>query len=171
MEHTLFESFVKLRSVIGFLGEETQYSWWISAFFTPHSPAFLNPVFTRTPNLARYSGVTESAARVHDERIGVGRVYHLFRLPEDMEQRLHIVAQGDGVWAEIQQYLDSCNAALAYLRQMASEPAGYAEGGPTRIGNIEDVRQSQVSSLLAARYLTGFEHNLPTYPYFANPRS
>jgi hypothetical protein len=33
--------------------------------------------------------VKEAAARVHDEYIGVGKVYHLFRLPEHIEQALH----------------------------------------------------------------------------------
>jgi hypothetical protein len=46
------------------------------------------PVFGANIMQARYQGIVEASKRVHDERIGVGRVFHLFRLPETTEQRL-----------------------------------------------------------------------------------
>jgi hypothetical protein len=44
--------------------------------------------FIKNAFVAQYHGVQEAASRVHDEHIGIGRVYHLFRLPEHVEQAL-----------------------------------------------------------------------------------
>jgi hypothetical protein len=43
------------------------------------------------------NGETHAAALVHDERIGVGNVYHLFRLPEEMEQGIHQKLHDNGL--------------------------------------------------------------------------
>jgi hypothetical protein len=166
MENHLFESLATLRSVIGFLGEQAQYGWWSSAFFSSSSRAFLNPVFPRTPNLARYTGVTHAAARVHDERIGVGRVYHLFRLPEDMEQWMHKFVQDNTLWQEITPLLSSKEAALAYLRDVA-DTSSYFDGGPIRLGALQNLKESSSGAALASCYLYGFEKEEPIYPYFA----
>ena len=55
--------------------------------------------------LAQYHGVSEAARRVHDEHLSVGS-FHLFRLPEEMEQDLHALLQAggkasffDGLWS------------------------------------------------------------------------
>ena len=84
----------RLRMIVGYLGEKGQHNWWSSEFFSPTAPAFLNPVFGKTATLAQYHGVKEAARRVHDTHIGVGRVFHLFRLPESMEQAIFEVLTG-----------------------------------------------------------------------------
>ena len=86
-----------LRILVGYLGEREQFGWWQSAFFAPGSQAFLAPLFARTQLLAQCNGVTRAACLIHDERIGVGHVYHLFRLPEDMEQGLHGILNEEDV--------------------------------------------------------------------------
>jgi hypothetical protein len=87
------QEIARLRMIVGFLGEKGQHNWWSSEFFSATAPAFLNPVFGKTTTLAQYHGVKESARRVHDEHIGVGRVFHLFRLPESIEQALFEMLQ------------------------------------------------------------------------------
>ena len=87
-EEGRLQAIVRLRVIVGYLGEKAQFDWWQSGFFTPSSAAFLNPVFARTSALAQYHGVKEAARRLHDEHIGVGRMFHLFRLPETLEQSL-----------------------------------------------------------------------------------
>ena len=91
----------KMRAVVGYLGERNQSGWWQSSFFAPGSQAFLAPVFGRTRLLAQCTGVAQAAAVVHDERIGVGDVYHLFRLPEDIEQALHRALHSHELSADI----------------------------------------------------------------------
>ena len=89
MQSTELTSLATLRLLVGFLGEKDHFAWWQSSFFAPGSNAFLAPVFPRTQLLAQYEGVTRAASLQHDDRIGVGDVCHLFRLPEDVEQGLH----------------------------------------------------------------------------------
>ena len=71
----------ELRVLIGYLGEKDQANWWGCEFFSATATAFLAPIFNRSLFLAQYQGATAAAAKVHDEAIGVGRIYHLFRLP------------------------------------------------------------------------------------------
>tara|TARA_B100000686_G_scaffold343118_1_gene423375 strand:- start:618 stop:986 length:369 start_codon:yes stop_codon:yes gene_type:complete len=86
---TILSQIGRLRVIVGYLGEKDQHNWWGCSFFSAISSSFLDPVFPRTAFLARCHGVKAKATRLHDERIGVGKVYHLFRLPEHTEQKLH----------------------------------------------------------------------------------
>lgn len=153
---------IQLRSIIGYLGEKEQYNWWPSTFFSPASSAFLAPVFSRTEALARLSGVARAAARVHDEYIGVGTVYHLFRLPERLEQR--VVAQ-----LQQEQAPDGLPTtkedALAWLRQYAADTP-VATMGPVRVGDIQQLWAETSWQEVAALYLYAFEMDARIYPYF-----
>ena len=80
MNKATLAQIARLKLLVGFLGEQSQFNWWPSAFFAP--------VFNKNAFVAQYHGVQEAASRVHDEHIGIGRVYHLFRLPEHVEQAL-----------------------------------------------------------------------------------
>ena len=155
-----------LRAVIGFLGEKAQAGWWPSSFFAAESRAFLGPVFPRTQILAQYQGVSAAAASVHDERIGVGDVFHLFRLPEDMEQKLHRYLQQEGKSA-VAEHTASAERALACLREIAAGES--REGvGPVRVGSLRDLRDDSSWRQAAAYYAAGLSHRAEVYPYFAN---
>lgn len=167
MDIAQLETLAALRIVVGFLGEQGQPGWWSSSFFSSGSSAFLTPVFPRNPNLARYTGVTQAASLVHDERIGVGRVYHLFRLPEDMEQNLHTIVQDNALWQDVSLHIGSKDAALTHLHLLADATADTAVG-PIRVGDVQDIRRSSAWSTLAALYANGFETGFPVYPYFSD---
>jgi ATP-dependent Lon protease len=81
MESKQLEHMAAMRAVVGFLGEKGQAAWWPSSFFAPGSTAFLSLVFPRTQFVAQCLGVTAAASKVHDERIGVGQVYHPVQEP------------------------------------------------------------------------------------------
>jgi hypothetical protein len=88
MNAKLIHQIIGLRLAVGLLGEQEQSGWWPSRFLGRHAHAFLNPIFGGKTRMAQYHGVIEAACRIHDERIGVGRVFHLFRLPETIEQQM-----------------------------------------------------------------------------------
>jgi hypothetical protein len=111
---------IALRFLIGYLGERTQANWWPSDFLAFRSEAFLLPIFQKSAAMAQFSGVTEAARRVHDERIGVGRVFHLFRLPEAIEQRCFEFLQRSLSVDEIKQVFRSRETALAALKEIAT---------------------------------------------------
>jgi hypothetical protein len=88
MNAKLVRQIVCLRLAVGLFGEQAQLAWWSSSFLGQHALAFLRPIFGSKTRMAQYNGVTEAACRVHDEKVGVGRVFHLYRLPETIERRI-----------------------------------------------------------------------------------
>lgn len=158
---------VELRAVIGYLGEKDQLGWWQSSFFTRGSSAFLSPLFTRTQFLAQVNGVCRAAALVHDERIGVGHVYHLFRLPEDLEQSLHRLLHEKEMEQALLPVLTGAPQALDHLRQLAAGQA--ASGiGPIRLGDTQSLRAVDTWRQAAACYLQGLETQQQIFPYFTD---
>jgi hypothetical protein len=155
-----------LRAVVGLLGEQAQSSYWSSSFFDAGSKSFLAPVFPRTQILAQYRGVTSAAAIVHDDRIGVGDVFHLFRLPEDMEQGLHAAAEGTAV-PSITESTASRESALQFLTDYTGENREKSEG-PVKIGPLISIRDASVWKEAAAYYLAGIEANTDTFPFFSD---
>jgi hypothetical protein len=161
------ENLATLRAVVAFLGERDQFAWWQSAFFGAGSTSFLSPVFARTQILAQCAGAGMAAAHVHDERIGVGGVYHLFRLPEEIERSVHGALQHEATCKEIDHLVADTPSALHFLNTLAkSKPA---EGiGPTRVGSIRDLRSNAHWATVAGLYATGFQKRSEIFPYFVN---
>lgn len=167
MEAELLETLAKHRMVIGYLGEKEQFGWWQSSFFTQGSDAFLSPLFGRTKILAQCNGVTHAAALVHDERIGVGHVYHLFRLPEDIEQGIHQVLHSPALEEAIAKVISSHHTALDYLRKQSAATNGSAVG-PTHLGKVEALRDQKAWRLAVGYYLHAFEKGEPIFPYYSD---
>ena len=156
---------LKLRILVGFLGEKEQFNWWKSSFFSPASDAFLLPLFNRTKLLAQSNGVSRAASLLHDEHIGVGHVYHLFRLPEDLEQGLHQKLKDPKFEKSIQKDLTKAKA-MNELKELA---ANFDSGdiGPVRIGSVSDLYIIDAWGNVAGAYAYAFENELPIYPYFS----
>lgn len=167
MDVELVERLAKLRLIIGYLGEREQFGWWQSSFFTQGSNAFLSPLFSRTQILAQCNGVTHAAALVHDERIGIGHVYHLFRLPEEIEQGIHRSLHEPALYQSIQKIITKSEIALDSLRKLTGTKYA-AEIGPIRIGNIVALRDLNSWQKVASAYLYGFEQETIVCPFFSD---
>ncbi|RIK38233.1 MAG: BrxE family protein [Chloroflexi bacterium] len=165
MRATQLETLAKIRAAVGYLGERDHFAWWQSAFFSAASRTFLAPIFAKTQLLAQVTGVTQAAARIHDERIGVGQVYHLFRLPEPTEQAIHRLLMDAKLSAEITFLTNDKDVALQFLRQHA-EPAPVTGMGPTRLGNATDLAKPKTWRSVVNHYLHGFEQSAQIFPYF-----
>ncbi|HSH83429.1 MAG TPA: BrxE family protein [Herpetosiphonaceae bacterium] len=166
MEPEQLEHVATLRAVVGYLGEREQYGWWQSSFFAPHSAPFLQPVFARTELLARCNGVTRAAALIHDERIGTGNVYHLFRLPEDLERAIHTALLDADAGQRIMRQMASMETAMAFLRQ-PGQSTNQETIGPTHAGTLHDLRRLDAWSVVAGHYAAGFEQGRAVFPFFA----
>ncbi len=164
------QELLKLRLLVGFLGERSRFAWWPTAFYEPSSRAFLEPVFAKTLRLAQYYGVVEAARRIHDEHLNVGS-FHLFRLPEEKEQDLHNLLLRSAPplgW-------DSTDTAIESLRNLAGTTVVTAVG-PTAIGQIKELHSTAITTSLAAAYNFAFAQGVKAYPYmprhfcaFGNP--
>ena len=165
MEISTLTQITRLRLIVGFLGEQSQFNWWPSSFFTASSRAFLSPIFSKTTFVAQYQGVKEAASRVHDERIGIGAVYHLFRLPEHVEQALfaslHDKEFADAVSGQVQDK----EHALESLATLADAPPEAGEG-PVCVGEIEELLAGKTLGVLAQHYRSAFARSTEVYPYY-----
>lgn len=126
---------------------------------------FLDPVFPKTSHLAQYHGVTGAARRLHDEHIGVGNVFHLFRLPEEVEKYLHSAMLAGRGESNLLTGLDDMNAALRVLTEVSDGTRGPSEG-PTSVGVLKDIFTNPAIRNLAQCYLAAFQGGIKTYPYF-----
>jgi hypothetical protein len=166
MASSTLPTLLQLRLLVGFLGERAQFAWWPTAFYESSSRLFLEPVFSRTLRLAQYHGILEAARRLHDEHLSVGS-FHLFRLPEEIEQDLHVLLQssvGEHLGGEA---LKSKGAALDALKSLA--PISVKSGeGPTAVGSISDIETGDVPRAIAAAYQFAFSRNAKSYPYLVS---
>lgn len=161
------DSVVALRLAVGLLGEREQAGWWASAFASSASSAFLGPVFGANVLQAKYQGLVEAARRVHDERIGVGRAFHLFRLPESLEQQLHQAALAVG--DDLSAVLASSDAARAALASLADDGA-ESRPGPTLVGNTDALGDLLWVRRVAMLYLAAISGGVQCFPYFSGGR-
>ena len=116
--------------------------------------------------MAQCNGVSHAAAIAHDESIGIGHVYHLFRLPEDMEQGIHQALLDSEVERVLQSVIE-LKAALVHLNQSAPEKKPSGEG-PIHVGKISDMQNPDYWRIVAGYYWYAFQENLRIFPYFSN---
>lgn len=167
MNSNQLEYLATLRAVVAYLGENEQFDWWHTSFYVAGCKTFLAPLFPRTQFLAQCRGASQAAAVVHDQHIGIGNVYHLFRLPEDLEQGIHRILHDTDVCGRVATRIASVEAAMAFLRGSSS---GKAEGGvgPVRVGDRETLRGKESWHVAAVHYARAFEERTKTYPFFAD---
>ena len=165
MHPSLWIQLARLRLLVGYLGEQQQYNWWPSAFFTPSSMAFLTPMFSKTAFMAQYQGVKAAASRAHDEHIGLGKVSHLFRLPERLEQALYQHLQDKTFVDALHVALHDKDQALACLATWADSHPASAEG-PVLVGTMTELVHGQTCGRLAQHYWSAFTRHTHVYPYY-----
>ena len=158
------ELIAELRLLVGFLGEKNQFNWWGSGFLAPTSEAFLVPTFPRTTWLARYHGVSEAACLVHDDRVGVGKNFHLYRLPDSLERSSASVVNAVVASTGLQDKVVSIDAALTRLRELAS-PESEIEEGPVNLGESFEGNFEMPWSRVARIYLDAFQAGISAFPF------
>lgn len=150
-----------LRVLVAYLGEQSP-AWWSSQFFSPNAAAFLGPVFARTLFQAQCQGATAAAARLHDEHIGVGRAFHLFRMPEGVEQAIAANLVDSAFEKEIRPFLTGRDQALQHLSGLAEN--AEASDGPVALGELSDDLDRKIK-VMAGLYHDAFSKGIKTFPF------
>lgn len=166
MQDSYLTTLLQMRLLVGFLGERGQFGWWPTVFYEATSQTFLDPVFSKTFRLAQYHGVLEAARRLHDEHLSVG-CYHLFRMPEEIEQDLHTLLLspvGNEIAGKLPHQQD---AALEAIRQLSLKDPKASEG-PVQAGSIKNIDAPETLRAIAGAYLSAFTGNAKTYPYLVS---
>ncbi len=153
-----------LRLVVGYLGEKGQFNWWSSSFLNDTTKKMLEFTFPRTASLAQYEGVSAAAAKIHDEMIGVGETFHLFRLPELLEKSLVNYVQNNSEESDLKAAIHSKDTAMEALTTLAGS-ASISEEGPVNIGGINDNDWQLSINKIASSYLTAFTNDKKVFPY------
>ena len=153
----------ELKLLVGYLGEKSQHNWWESNFLGASSGAFLMHTFPRTTLLSQYHGVNEAALIVHDEFVGVGDNYHLFRLPVSIERNVAGFIQELATNEKIINSLKSKEAAQQRLAELATK--AEAQDGPTNIGAFEDAKLEHLMHISAGLYLSAFQQGIKCLPF------
>jgi hypothetical protein len=155
---------IKLRLLVGFLGEKRQTNWWDCGFLDATGRRFLETTFPRTSFFAALHSTAEAARLLHDSRIGRVGVFHLFRLPVDNEDVLeaHIadVSSEDAL-----SWILSRENALEELGRI-DEAHVSAPQGPVQVGFADKIFAPSSISELAAHYYSAFRGNFQCFPYF-----
>ena len=160
---TRVEQLLLLRAVVSFLGEKDQFGWWDTSFLGSVGQKYLSITYPRSALAAGLQATGEAARRLHDERIGKGRVFHLFRLPQALEQKIHHQRLTEG--GALLPSLASRDAALKVLQGLAREPESQPDG-PLRLGDAKALSGASVIGKLAGIYLGAFHGSKQTMPYF-----
>jgi len=158
------EDLITLRLLVGFLGEKPQYGWWETNFLSDIGLKYLRIIFPRSAFSAGMTSMSEAAKHLHDSRIGRGRVYHLFRLPEFMEQRIHQRLL-DLDPAALLPRIESNVLAIENLKKLADSSLGEGEG-PVQLGTARDLWQLSALKMLAKCYAHAFTKGKQIFPYF-----
>lgn len=159
---TVFHTAAEVRLLVGYLAEQ-QGAWFRSQFFGATAPAYLAPVFVRTAFQAQCSGVTAAAARVHDDAIGIGHTYHLFRLPEVLEQGIAATFSDAPFVVQLQAQLASPDVALGRLDALAT-PGVAHEGAQVMVGNFAEGAEALLRAL-AGVYADAFRKGIKSFPF------
>ena len=162
---TTVDQIITVRGRVAFLGEKAQFGWWPTSFYEMSSRGFLEPVFAKTWRQARYQGAVEAARRLHDERLSVG-CFHLFRLPEEVEQNLQAALRRSADALDDPAILGGKQSALDALAALGSkEPK--AQIGPVQVGSIAAINEGPTLEKIAGIYAATIAAGHQAFPYLA----
>lgn len=160
----MMEKLLTLRVTVAFLGEKEQFAWWTTRFLGQTGLRFLEFNFPCSAFSAGITATSEAAKNFHDKRIGKGQVFHLFRLPETIEQRLRALSLSLNS-RRLLALLVNKEAAMHALFDLSKEPTTAPEG-PVCVGTSKLLFSPASISKLAALYADAFSTAKQTLPYF-----
>lgn len=156
---------LKLRLLVGFLGEKRQANWWDCAFLSPTGHRFLQTTFPRTAVEAALRSTCHAARALHDSRMGRVGLFHLLRLPVEKEDIIEsLVPEVRGF--DSSKWLASTEAALAELGSLAKTKL-TAPAGPVQVGVPKTIFTPTAISEMAVHYHSAFAGGFQCFPYFA----
>lgn len=156
---------LRLRLLVGFLGEKRQGNWWDCGFLSPTGLRFLQTTFPRTAVEAALRSTAQAARSLHDSRIGRVEVFHLFRLPPEKEDILESLVKQVTEF-EVPKLLVSTETALGALASLGKTRL-TAPPGPVQVGLAKTIFTPTAVSEMAAHYYSAFAGGFQCFPYFA----
>lgn len=113
---------------------------------------------------ASIKSVTEAAKQLHDSHIGKGRVFHLFRMQTNFEEKVFQELITNNFPFE-QSLLENKNIALQALHNMAKGELSVTEG-PIHVGVLKNPHNQSLVETLSQYYYEAFNSGKKVFPYF-----
>jgi hypothetical protein len=155
----LIEQFILLRLQVAYAGEASKPSWWPTACLTAGAALDFKALFSEAAPAVAWQLSSQAACQAHDKWLS-GMDYHLFRLPEGLEEAIyHTGLQLSSLQA--QALLAQKEALLA-----GAKVAGSNATGPHRLGNSADLLTGNALTELRACYAAAFAEGTQVFPYF-----
>tara|TARA_R110002096_G_scaffold70955_6_gene169926 strand:- start:819 stop:1349 length:531 start_codon:yes stop_codon:yes gene_type:complete len=163
------EDLLHLRAIVGFIGQENLKGWWDTSLLETTGIRFLETIFPRSARLAALNSTVEAAGKVHDEATGRMGLFHLFRLPISLEDRISEVSRTVDL-SEVLRGCEDIDSAIDRLKGFA--PSGVsASEGPVQIGVERNILTKNSVEELAAHYSSAFDQEIQCFPYFGSGKS
>jgi hypothetical protein len=156
---------LRLRVLVLALGEVSK--WWRTEYLSPTGLRFLERLYPRTAFSAALHAATTAARPIHDASTGSSQIYHLFRLPIQLEREIHELlseTQGKSLAEEMKPALGDMELLMTKLRPLALEVSNKAVGA-LRVGGAADVYQEKTYQYMAGAYLRAFHTGDKIFPY------
>lgn len=155
----LIEQFILLRLQVAYAGEASKPGWWPTACLTAGAALDFKALFADAAPAVAWQLSSQAACQAHDKWLS-GMDYHLFRLPEGLEEAIyHTGLQLSSTQA--QALLAQKEALLA-----APEAQGNPATGPHRLGSSADLLTGNALPALRACYAAAFAEGTQVFPYF-----
>lgn len=158
---SLVKKYRELRFLVAYLGEKTQFGWWQTSILSKTGQAYHARLFPRTNSLSTLIAASAVAAKFHDDLLSSSRSFHLFRLPNALEEGMHHDALDE------LPSLDTLTSesAMERLLQIA-EGASIAADGPVQIGSEKQIFSGYAIPKLAGHYAHALNSGNKSIPYF-----
>ncbi|RRJ96054.1 BrxE family protein [Opitutaceae bacterium TAV4] len=164
-QDTYISTILEMRKAVAYLGERSQKGWWNTQFLHHVGFQYLKLIYPQSAASAALLAAGEAACQIHDERIGRGRVVHLFRMPHECESGLNAMIRG----LSLDTLAAQCSPEMAYavLEKIAAKVDPVRGTGPLQVGPADEAISPHVLARIAATYAAGFEAETPVFPYLA----
>lgn len=114
--------------------------------------------------VSQYTGVCEAASLIHDDGIGIGRHYHLYRLPDSYERLLLQCIRNEEFANQLLSHTANKEKALLRLKELGSDSHKKAEG-PVVVGDFSDSNFEDLLKKIRGIYIQAFENEIRAYPF------
>lgn len=159
------KNLIRLRALVGFLGEKDQFGWWDTSFLADTGQRFLERTFPRSAFAAGLHSMTTAARRLHDVSAGKGGVSHLFRLPPAKERKVSELLR-DAELGQVVGGVEDSETALKALNEMSRVVSSTT--GAVRVGRQDDLLTSDGLGQVAGYYHEAFTSGEQVFPYFSD---
>jgi hypothetical protein len=155
----LIEQFILLRLQVAYAGEAGKPGWWPTACLTAGAALDFKALFAEAAPAVAWQLSSQAACLAHDKWLS-GMDYHLFRLPEGLEEAIYHTG--------LQLSSSQAQAMLAQKEAllMETELKCATATGPHRLGNSSDLLTGDALPALRACYAAAFAEGTQVFPYF-----